>query len=167
MLLITPRSVCNVWVCGSNPWVKPLKGKLQCTKSNFAVVLFIVLCRVVLILQSVDEILKCDHSNETFWALLSCGGLLCWTRLVLNFESVDEILKCADLYESYLAAVHAVYYSFKGECNFLCLWIKSNKWKLLCSAFLCCCLIFCKSGAFITFTSMEEILKGNQSNESG
>ena len=22
---------------------------------------------------SVDEILKCDHSNESYWAVLSCG----------------------------------------------------------------------------------------------
>ena len=46
-------------------------------------------------------------------------------KVVLTFKSVHEIIKCADLYESYLAAVHADYYSFQGGCNFLCLWIKS------------------------------------------
>ena len=45
-------------------------------------------------------------------------------QVVLTCKSVHEILQCADLYESYLAAVHAVYYSFQGGCNFLCLWMK-------------------------------------------
>ena len=33
---------------------------------NFPVVLFIVLCEVVITFESVDEILKCDHSNESY-----------------------------------------------------------------------------------------------------
>jgi len=38
----------------------------------FPVVLFnIVLYKV----KSVDEILKCDHSNESYWAVLSCGAV--------------------------------------------------------------------------------------------
>ena len=37
------------------------------------VVLFIMLYKVVLTFESVDEILKCDHSNESYCALLSCG----------------------------------------------------------------------------------------------
>ena len=28
---------------------------------------------VVLTFERVDEILKCDHSNESYWAILSCG----------------------------------------------------------------------------------------------
>ena len=32
----------------------------------FPVVLFIMLYNVVLTFQSVDEILKCDHSNESY-----------------------------------------------------------------------------------------------------
>ena len=30
--------------------------------------------KVVLIFEFVDEILKCDHSNESYWAVLSCGA---------------------------------------------------------------------------------------------
>ena len=30
-------------------------------------------CKVILTFESVDEILKCDHSNESYWAVLSCG----------------------------------------------------------------------------------------------
>ena len=32
-------------------------------EQNFPVVLFITLCKMVLNFESVDEILKCDHSN--------------------------------------------------------------------------------------------------------
>ena len=36
-------------------------------------VLFIILFKVVLIFESVDEILKCDHSNESYWVVISFG----------------------------------------------------------------------------------------------
>ena len=39
----------------------------------FLVVLFIMLYKVVLTFDAKDEILKCDHSNESYWAVLSCG----------------------------------------------------------------------------------------------
>ena len=47
----------------------------KATKQYFAVVLFIILCKVVLTFESVDEILKCGHSNESYWAVLSCGAV--------------------------------------------------------------------------------------------
>ena len=46
---------------------------MKATEQYFSVVLFIMLYKVVLTFESVDEILKCDHSNESYWALLSCG----------------------------------------------------------------------------------------------
>ena len=39
----------------------------------FPVVLFITLYKVALAFELVDEILKCDHSNESYSAVLSCG----------------------------------------------------------------------------------------------
>ena len=36
------------------------------TKQYFPVVLFIMLYKVVLTFESVDGILKCDHSNESY-----------------------------------------------------------------------------------------------------
>ena len=36
-------------------------------------ILFIILSKVVLTCKSVDETLVCDHSNESYWAVLSCG----------------------------------------------------------------------------------------------
>ena len=36
---------------------------------------FIVLYKVILTFESVGEILKCDHSNESYRAVLSCGAV--------------------------------------------------------------------------------------------
>ena len=36
---------------------------------------FIMLYKVVLIVESVDQILKCDHSNESSLAVLSCSAV--------------------------------------------------------------------------------------------
>ena len=38
-------------------------------------VMFIMLYKVVLTAKSVDEILKCDHSNESYLAVLFCGSV--------------------------------------------------------------------------------------------
>ena len=49
---------------------------MKATEQYFPVVLFIMLYKVVLTFESVDEIIKCDHSNESYWAVLSCGTVL-------------------------------------------------------------------------------------------
>ena len=48
-------------------WIKSLSVTIQmkATEQYFPVVLFIMLYKVVLTFESVDEILKCDHSNES------------------------------------------------------------------------------------------------------
>ena len=43
---------------------------MKATKQYFPVVLFVMLYKVVLTCKSVDEILHCDHSNESCWAVL-------------------------------------------------------------------------------------------------
>ena len=48
---------------------------MKATELYLPVVLFIILYKVVLTVESVDEILKCDHSNESYWAVLSCGAV--------------------------------------------------------------------------------------------
>ena len=40
--------------------------RVKATEHYFPVVLFIMLYKVVLTFESVDEILKCDHSNESY-----------------------------------------------------------------------------------------------------
>ena len=47
--------------------------QMKAAVQYFPVVLFIILYKVVLTFESVDEILKCDHSIESYLAVLSCG----------------------------------------------------------------------------------------------
>ena len=49
--------------------------QMKATEQYFPVVLFIMRYKVVLTFESVDEILKCDHSNESYWALLSRANI--------------------------------------------------------------------------------------------
>ena len=39
---------------------------MKATEQFFSVVLFIMLYKVVLTFESVDEIVKCNHSNESY-----------------------------------------------------------------------------------------------------
>ena len=48
---------------------------MKTTEQYFPVVLFIMLYKVVLTFESEDEILKCDHSIENYWAVLSCSAV--------------------------------------------------------------------------------------------
>ena len=49
-------------------WMKSLSATIQMKsiEQYFPVVLFIMLYKVVLTFESVDEILKCDYSNESY-----------------------------------------------------------------------------------------------------
>ena len=68
---------------------------MKATEQYFPVVLFIMLYKVVLTFESVDEILWCDHSNESVVLFIMLY------KVILTFESVDEILKCDHSNESY------------------------------------------------------------------
>ena len=48
---------------------------MKATEQYFPVVLFTMLYKGVLTFDSVYKILKCDHSNESYWAVLSCGAV--------------------------------------------------------------------------------------------
>ena len=58
---------------------------MKATEQYFPVVLFIILFKAVLTLESVDKILKCDRSNESFQAVLSCGTVYHTVQVVPNF----------------------------------------------------------------------------------
>ena len=64
--------------------------QMKATEQYFPVVLFIMLYKVVLTFESVDEILKCDHSNESYWAVLSCGTVYYAVQGVSNFWVCGE-----------------------------------------------------------------------------
>ena len=68
---------------------KSVTIQMKATEQYFPVVLFIMLYKVVLTFESVDEILKCDHSNESYWAVLSRGN-------ALAFGYADRILRTTD-----------------------------------------------------------------------
>ena len=59
---------------------------MKAIEQYFHVVLFIMLYTVVLILKFVDETLLCDHSNESYWAVLSCGTVYYAVHGCSNFE---------------------------------------------------------------------------------
>jgi len=50
---------------------------MKATEQYFPMVLFIMLYKVMLTFESVDEILKCDHSSQSHWTVLSCGTVIC------------------------------------------------------------------------------------------
>ena len=49
--------------------------QMKATEQYFPVVLFIILYKVVLTFESVYEILKYDHSIESYGEVLSCGAV--------------------------------------------------------------------------------------------
>ena len=66
---------------------------MNATEQYFPVVLFIMLYKVVLTSESMDEIVKCDHSNESYWAILPVVLFTTQYIAFLTFESIDKIFK--------------------------------------------------------------------------
>ena len=60
--------------------------QMKATEQYFPVVLFIMPYIVVLILESVDGIPRCEHSNESYWAVLSCGTVYYAIHCGSNFR---------------------------------------------------------------------------------
>ena len=56
---------------------------------------------MVLTFESMDEILKCDHSNESYEQYFRVVLFIMLRKVVLTSESVDEILRCHHSNESY------------------------------------------------------------------
>ena len=66
------QGVVNFWVSEWNLEVWPFRWKLL--RSSFLwYSVYIMLYKVVLTFESMGQNLYCDHSNESYWALLSCG----------------------------------------------------------------------------------------------
>ena len=58
---------------------------MKATEQYFAVVLFIMLYKVVLTFESVDEILKCDPPNKSYLAVFSFDAVYYAVRDGSNF----------------------------------------------------------------------------------
>ena len=78
---------CTRWFKLLRLRMKSLRVTIQmkATEQYFLVVLFVMLYKVVLTFESVDEILNCDHSNESYWVVLSCGAVYCAVQGGSNF----------------------------------------------------------------------------------
>ena len=78
---------------------------MKATEQYFPVVLFVMLYKVVLTFDTVGEILKCDHSNETTEQYFHVVLFIILYNVYLTFESVNEILKCDHSSKSYRAVL--------------------------------------------------------------
>ena len=58
----------NFWFCVWNPGEEPFKWKLLSC-------IFITLYKTVVSFDFVYEILECNHSNESYWAVFSCDAV--------------------------------------------------------------------------------------------
>ena len=58
---------------------------MKATEQYFPVVLFIFMYKVVLTFDSVDEILKRDHLNESYCAVIPCGAVFCAVQVGSKF----------------------------------------------------------------------------------
>ena len=75
---------------------------MKATEEYFPLVLFLMLYKMILTFESLEEILECDHSNESYtgqYFPMVLFIILC--KVVLTFESVSEVLKRDHSNESY------------------------------------------------------------------
>ena len=72
---------------------------MKAIEQYFPVVLFVMLYKVFTTFESVNKIPKCNHSNESYGAVLPCCVNMLY-KVALTFESVVKILKCNDSNET-------------------------------------------------------------------
>ena len=65
--------------------------QMKATEQYFPVVLFIMLNKVVLTFESVDEVLKCDHLNESYWVVFYHNVLLVYQLFFSKCKYLKEI----------------------------------------------------------------------------
>ena len=95
---------------------------MKATEQYFPVVLFIVLYKVVLTFESVDEILWCDHSNESSLPILSHDAICLSKFHKMKFGNLVEICLWPhlavkglfnNLYYTEAMAREALYFDFR------------------------------------------------------
>ena len=63
----------SFWLLRTKSYGVTILIQIKAAEQYFPVVLFSMLYKRVLTFESVDVILWCDHSNESYWAVFSCG----------------------------------------------------------------------------------------------
>ena len=80
---------------------------MRSTEKYFAVLLYVMSFNVVPTFESVEEILKCDHLNESYRKVLFCGaesrlqGFVLISQFQFDQESPQLVL-CAKYTDSYI-----------------------------------------------------------------
>ena len=90
---------------------------MKATEQYFPVVLFIMLYKVVLPFEFVDKILKCDYSNESYLAALSCH---IDPKMALNVRSDKYLWNTVSIYSSVFDRTRGptrVNFSLFGNCT--------------------------------------------------
>jgi len=80
--------------------------QMKDSEQYFHVILFSMLYKVILTSKSVGQTVKCEHSNESYWAALSgrarnvqFGNIhYIWTKLILGGKSVKNVSLYIDLF---------------------------------------------------------------------
>ena len=112
-------------------------------------------CKATLTFKSADEILWCDHSNESYWAVLSCGTVyyvvqgssnfwVCgwnpvmwpfkWKLSVCTFTwcylfSKSHKMKFRNLVEIFFWLIYIIYFNiFLQSCRFLATILNFVQW---------------------------------------
>ena len=150
-------------------WTKSQSVTIQMndTKQYVPVVLSIMLYNVILTFESVDEILKWDHSNEWYWVATSCGSVNHAVQGGANFWVSGRNPKVCPFKWTLLSSTllwYSVHFAVQGGSNF---WVLGRnptvwplKWTVLSSDFLWYCLL-CRT----RLLSVNEILKCDHSDE--
>ena len=101
---------------------------MKATEQYFPVVLFIMLYKVILTFESVDEILNVTIQMKATGQYFPVVLFIMLYKVVLTFKSVDEILKSNHSNESYWAVLSCctVYYAVQGGFNF---WV--SRWNTM------------------------------------
>ena len=154
ILMITLYKVVLTFESGYNPKKRPLKWTLLSSPFLWSCSLCYAMCSVDEILVSVSIQMKAielyflvvrqyavqggstfrvvngipklyDHSNESYWAVLSCSTAFCCARWFYLLSLCRGILKCNNSNETYWTVLSCctVYYAVQGGSNFwVCEW---------------------------------------------
>ena len=83
---------CTNWFHVLSVWMKSLSAaiRMKATEQFFPVVRFIILYKLVPRFECVDEILKCSHSNESLWLVLSCDAVYYVVHSSCNYGHLND-----------------------------------------------------------------------------
>ena len=106
---------------------------MQAIEQCFPVVLFIMLYKLVLTFESVDEILKWSHSNKSHWVVLSCGTVYFAVQAGSNFwvcgwnpKVTEQFLRMVVLIVVIMDKILKCYFERKLFSRLWCGWLETS-----------------------------------------